>query len=54
MDIGGTVLEFPDAVRSLGILIDKNLNMHDQLKNIKRKAFGNLINISRISRYSYR
>ena len=51
MDIGGTVFEFSDAVRSLGILVDKNLDMHDQLKNVKRKAIGNLINISRISRY---
>ena len=37
MDIGGTVFEFSDAVRSLGILVDKNLDMH--VKNVKRKEY---------------
>ena len=40
-----------DKVRSLGVTIDSSLTLRNQLSALRRKVTGNLINISRISRF---
>ena len=40
-----------NEVRNLGVIFDKNLSMKNHLKNIKSSVIGNIINISRISKY---
>lgn len=49
--VGGTFSEFKSTIKSLGVTIDKGLSLKPQIKNVKRKAIGNLINISRISKF---
>ena len=40
-----------DEVRNLGVIFDKSLSMKNHLKNVKASVIGNIINISRISKY---
>ena len=40
-----------DAVRDLGVYLDKDLTMETQINSVKRKSIGNLINIARVARY---
>ena len=42
---------FSNSVRDLGFIFDKNLSLIEQLKNTKKKTIGNLINISRITKF---
>ena len=44
-------IKIKDEVRNLGVIFDKNLSMKNHLKNIKSSVIGNIINISRISKY---
>lgn len=44
-------ITFKNDVRNLGVIFDKNLSMKNHLKNIKSSVVGNIINISRISKY---
>ena len=38
-----------NKVKSLGVVFDEHLSMRDQVSNVKKKVYGNLINLSRIS-----
>ena len=51
--IGFGNLELPlsSKLRNLGVIFDKNLSMHDQINNVKRKSIAGLISIARISNY---
>ena len=51
MTVGTSTVTLSEKVRSLGIIVDQNLTLKQQLKNTKRKAINNLMNISRISKY---
>ena len=42
---------FVDKIKDLGIIFDQHLTMETQILNVRAKAIGNLINISRISKY---
>ena len=44
-------IQIVSEVRNLGVLFDKNLSMKNHLKYVKSKVIGNLINISRISKF---
>ena len=45
------MLGFSNEVRNLGFYFDKELSLEHQLKKVKAKTVGNLINISRIAKY---
>ena len=47
----GATLPFVAKVKNLGVFLDKDLSMDDQLQSTKQKAIGNLINIARVSKY---
>ena len=51
VNIDGSAVKVSEKVRSLGVIFDKNISMTQQITEAKRKAIGNLINISRISRF---
>ena len=44
-------IQIVSEVRNFGVLFDKNLSMKNHLKYVKSKVNGNLINISRISKF---
>ena len=44
-------IDFVDKIKDLGIIFDQHLTMETQILNVRAKAIGNLINISRISKY---
>ena len=44
----GATLPFVAKVKNLGVFLDKDLSMDDQLQSTKLKAIGNLINIARV------
>ena len=49
--LGGSEVRITDEVRSLGFIIDGGLSLRTQLKDVKRRVFGSIVNISRISKY---
>ena len=49
--IDGVNLAWSTKVRSLGVVLDENLNMKDHLRQQKKKLVHNLINISRIAKF---
>ena len=51
LTLDNSEIKLSDSVRSLGVILDKNLSMKCQLKRVKSKAICNLINIARISIY---
>ena len=44
-------LPFVRKVKNLGVFLDQYLNMECQLQSTKQKAIGNLINISKVSKF---
>lgn len=49
--VSDTVIPFSEKVKSLGVIIDRDLSLKQNINNIKRKAISNLNNISRISKF---
>jgi len=49
--IGDSVVKLSNQVRSLGVIIDENLTLRQQINNTKKKAIFALINIARISKF---
>ena len=47
----GTDIVLSEAVRDLGVFFDRNLSLTTQINNTRRKAIGNLINISRVAKF---
>ena len=48
--LGNVPVQFSNRVRSLGFVFDNQLNLDEQINNVKRKVILNLINISRIAK----
>ena len=46
-----STLSLVKKVKNLGVLFEQDLSMESQLKSVKGKAIGNLVNIARISKY---
>ena len=44
-------IQIKNEVRNLGVIFDSNLSMKSHLKRVKSSVIGNIINISRISKY---
>ena len=49
--LGGNVVKFTTCVRNLGIKFDSELTLKEQMKIVKKRSIGNLVNISRISKF---
>ena len=48
---GSSIIPVSHSARNLGVILDENLTMRNQLNSARRKAIGGLINISKISGY---
>ena len=51
LNVGDSSVIFSETVRDLGVIMDRYLNLNTQMRNVKKKAIGNLINISRMTKY---
>ena len=51
LDINGKPVTVSDKVTSLGVTIDKNMNLNDQINDVVRKARFHLWNIGFIRKY---
>ena len=51
LTLGELRIKISDSVRNLGVIFDKDLSFRDHMKQTKKQVIGNLINISRISKF---
>ena len=49
--LGDIPVQLSNSVRNLGFVFDNQLNLNEQINNVKRKVIVNLINISRIAKF---
>ena len=51
LTLGEFRIKISESVRNLGVIFDKDLSFCDHMKRTKKQVIGNLINISRISKF---
>ena len=51
LTLGDFRIRISESVRNLGVIFDKDLSFREHMKLTKKRIIGNLINISRISKY---